>query len=361
MTYYEYIGNMHMHTPYSDGEDTHREIADAAIKTKLDFVIVTDHNIWVDHVQGYYGDDQRGYVLLLTGEEIHDRNQLPQVNHCLVYGTQHEMSEYAHHPQTLINAVKERGGLSFLAHPFDTQIPWQQDSSAIAWVDWDVTGYTGLEIWNYMSSFKTYLLTPAQTLRYVYQPHKAMLGPSAETLAKWDALLATGQKVVGIGNSDAHGTRFKVGPLQRVIFPYEYLFQCVNTHILPLAPFSGVVADDEALIYQTLRAGRAFISYQLVGNAKGFRFTGQGATGSAMMGENIRIGASGGVTLQVVAPTRATIKLIRHGEIVATETNKENLTYVALQPGAYRVEVWKLWQGVERCWILSNPIYVDGR
>lgn len=361
MTHYEYIGNMHMHTPYSDGEATHREIADAALKTNLDFIIVTDHNIWVDGVQGYYGDDQRGYVLLLTGEEIHDRTRLPQVNHCLVYGTYRALSDYAHNPQALINAVKAQGGLSFLAHPFDTQIPWQHDSSAIAWVDWDVTGYTGLEIWNYMSCFKAYLLSPAKTLRHVYQPQKAIVGPNPETLAKWDALLATGQRVVGIGNSDAHGTRFRIGPLQRVIFPYEFLFQCVNTHILPSTPFTGVIGDDEALIYQTLRAGRAFISYQILGSARGFRFTAQGATSHAQMGENIRLGTAGGVTLQVVTPRRATIKLIRYGEVVAIETNKENLTYVALQPGAYRVEVWQMFQGIERCWILSNPIYVEGR
>ncbi|MEJ2149133.1 MAG: PHP domain-containing protein, partial [Chloroflexota bacterium] len=66
---YEYIGNAHIHTPYSDGEGSHTEIAQAAVQAGLDFVIVTDHNVLVQGVEGYYhfGTDQD--VLLLTGEE----------------------------------------------------------------------------------------------------------------------------------------------------------------------------------------------------------------------------------------------------------------------------------------------------
>ncbi|HZD10996.1 MAG TPA: PHP domain-containing protein, partial [Candidatus Binatia bacterium] len=68
---HEAVGNMHMHTPYSDGEKWHKEVADDAIRAGLDFVIVTDHNVWVHGVEGYYENDE-GRVLLLTGEEVHD-------------------------------------------------------------------------------------------------------------------------------------------------------------------------------------------------------------------------------------------------------------------------------------------------
>ena len=40
---YELAGNLHMHTPCSDGEKYHAAIAEDAIKAGLDFVIVTDH------------------------------------------------------------------------------------------------------------------------------------------------------------------------------------------------------------------------------------------------------------------------------------------------------------------------------
>lgn len=358
MAYHEYIGNMHMHTPYSDGAASHLEIATAALNAQLDFVIVTDHNIWVDGVQGYYGD--RDYVLLLTGEEVHDRTRQPQVNHCLVYGANREMTPYAANPQTLIDEVSKVGGLTFLAHPFDNSILWQHEEPGITWVDWAISGYTGLEVWNYMSSFKDVLETPWKTLRHAFDPDRAIIGPNPAMLAKWDELLASGQKVVGIGNSDAHGKRYRLGPISHTIFPYDFLFHCINTHILTPTPFKGEVLFDSAMIYQALRHGRAFISYQILGKARGFRFSGQGLSGTyAQMGESIRLQSGSGVTLQTVVPARAHIKLIRHGETVAEEFNVENLTYMALQSGAYRVEVWREYRGHERCWILSNPIYVE--
>lgn len=75
------------------------------------------------------------------------------------------------------------------------------------------------------------------------------------------------------------------------------------------------------------------------------------------MGESIRIGH--GVTLQALAPGRAHIKIIRHGEIVAEEYKTENVTLVVREPGAYRVEAWRHYRGIERAWILSNPIYIE--
>lgn len=354
---HEYIGNMHMHTPYSDGEGSHVEIAEAAIQAGLDFVIVTDHNVWVDGVQGYYGDQAKGYVLLLTGEEVHDRERLPMVNHCLVYNTNQEVSMYAKDPQTLIRQVHQLGGLTFLAHPFDKPIAWQV-SQGIAWVDWEVQYYTGLEIWNYMSDFKDLLVTPWKTVRSVFQPEKYVVGPRDETLAKWDELLIAGKRVVGIGNSDAHGTRFQIGPLRHVVFPYDYLFHCVNTHILAGTHLVGDKDYDAEVIYRTLKAGRVFISYGILGNARGFRFSAQGGQGlSAQMGESIRLGH--GVTLQVLTPAPANIRLIYKGEVVYEEKNGEALVYLAREAGAYRVEVWRDYKGMKRCWILSNPIYIE--
>ena len=37
-----------MHTPYSDGEGSHAQIAIAAQQAKLNFVVVTDHNVLVN-------------------------------------------------------------------------------------------------------------------------------------------------------------------------------------------------------------------------------------------------------------------------------------------------------------------------
>lgn len=356
MTGTEIVGNLHMHTPYSDGAAYHPQIAEYAREVGLDFVVVTDHNLLVNGVQGYYGNSDDGYVLLLTGEEIHDRKRIKQNNHCLVYGVSSEMAKYAEDPQQLIDAVNAENGMTFLAHPFDKPIAWMISGGSIEWETWDIHGFTGLEIWNYMSSFKETALSPLATVWSVFYPERTMIGPNREILDKWDELLATGQRVVGIGGSDAHAQQFRIGFLTHTIFPYDFLFRCVNTHLLLQAPLQGIVEADSRAIYHALRQGHAFISYGLVGDARGFRFTAQGMGITAIMGERIQLGT--GITLQVVAPLRGRIRLVCHGEVVAEESNVENLSFNARQPGAYRVEIWRIYKRRERCWILSNPIYV---
>jgi hypothetical protein len=233
--------------------------------------------------------------------------------------------------------------------------PWSE-GLGIPWVDWDVKGYTGLEICNYMSDWKLSLPTFRQGLQSVFRPEEAFLSPDPRTLAKWDELLATGQRVVGIGNADAHGTYFRWGLLKARVFPYDFLFRCVNTHVLTSTQLSGNVEFDRSLIYAALAQGRAYIGYDIPGDTRGFRFSGQSVDGMVTIGEDIRL--KSGVTLQVKTPRRAHIKIIRHGEIVAENPDADAMVYHAMQPGAYRVEAWLRYKDKPRCWILSNPIYI---
>jgi hypothetical protein len=356
MSFYEYVGNMHVHTTYSDGEWNHAAIAEAAQSVGLDFIMFTDHNIWLHGIEGYYGDDEHGYILLLSGEEVHDRTRIPPGNHLLIYGAEKEAVLYGYDLSVLVKAVDEAGGLTFLAHPDDQPIQWMHEP-AFPWLDRYVEGFTGLEIWNYMSRFKNHIQTRQEAVKSIFRPEDVMVGPSPRTLALWDQLLSMGHDIVGIGNGDAHGSRVSAGPFSHTIFPYDFLFSSVNTHILTKFPLTGDAQHDKSLLYQALRQGRAFIGYDIPGNTRGFRYSAQGQGASALMGEHIRIGP--GVTLQTLVPTRAHIKIIRYGEVVAEEQNVENLTHVVREEGAYRVEVWLPYKGIERAWILSNPIYVD--
>ena len=212
---FEYLGNTHMHTPYSDGTKWHDEIADDAIRAGLDFMIVTDHNIWVDGIEGYY-ENGHGRVLMLVGEELHNPRRNPKASHFLAIGAGTELSPYADDPQKLIEQTKANGGYGFLAHPFDPPAPAFNEDS-LGWQDWDINGFTGLEIWNYMSDFKGQLGNKLRSLRAALNPGKYVSGPETETLAKWDELLATGKRIVGIGGSDAHGFEISFGPFKRLV------------------------------------------------------------------------------------------------------------------------------------------------
>ena len=356
MSWHEYVGNMHVHTRYSDGEDHHAEVAQVAQAAGLNFVIFTDHNLWIDGIEGYYGSQEDGHVLLLSGQEIHDRKRLSGGNHLLVYGAEKDVAASAHDLSTLVDTVASLGGLSFVAHPDDMSVAWIGEP-ALAWQDRYVTGFSGLEVWNFMSRFKDFIQTRSEAISAVFRPEDVVTGPSPQTLALWDEFLASGLHVAGIGGADAHGTHVHIGPVSHVVFPYDYLFSCVYTHVITRYPFNGSLEHDKTQLYQSLKIGRAFIGYDLPGNTRGFRFTAQGQGSSAIMGEHIRLGP--GVTLQVIAPARGHVKIIYQGKIIAEDHNVENLTHVVREPGAFRAEVWIDYHGKERAWLLSNPIYVD--
>lgn len=350
---YEYRGNVHIHTLYSDGTKWHAEVADAAIAAGLDFIIVTDHNVWVDEVEGYYRNEQ-GSVLLLVGEEVHDPRLNPQRNHFLAYGADCELAPHAVSPQKLIDRTNEVGGYGFLAHPYDRAASLVGESE-ISWQDWDVENYAGLEIWNYMSNFKSHLTSLPKILWSVFQPERFIERPLPETLSKWDALLAEGRVVAAVGSSDAHGMTYRLGPLARVVFPYEYLFRAVNTHLVVEQPLTGELEKDKPIILDALGKGRGWIGYDLAQSTSGFRYSAQSKT-KGIMGDILEMGS--GATLQVLAPESCDIRLIHQGRVVAEAKDDKGLTFLATESGAYRVECEIMYRGKDRGWIYSNPVYL---
>lgn len=351
---HEIVTNLHMHTQYSDGTGTHEEIVQAALDANLDVVITTDHNVWVSGIEGYFKDRDR-QVLLLIGEEVHDPGREPQANHLLVFGAGMEVAKEAQDPQQLIDFVEQQGGLSFLAHPFETDAPAFGEPN-LSWVDWQVNGFTGLEIWNAMSEFKSLLRTRLHAFYYAFNPRQIATGPPEETMRKWDALLAEGRQVVAIGGSDAHAFHFKIGPFRKKIFPYSFHFRAVNTHLLLSEALSGNPELDRRLVYEALETGRAFVANDLLAPARGFRFTAQGKESRALMGE--AISTINGVTLQVRLPQKADCTLYKNGQEVKSWSQRENCTHITKEPGAYRVEAYLHYLRRRRGWIYSNPIYL---
>jgi hypothetical protein len=350
----EYIVNLHIHTPYSDGTGSHEEIAMAAIRAEIDVVIVTDHNIWVKGPEGYYQEGEKK-VLLLIGEEVHDRTQIPQKNHLLIIGAEREMAPFAPDHQNLIDKAHDFGALTFIAHPFE-QESRSFNEPDISWVDWNVQGFTGIELWNAMSEFKSLLKGKLKAIYYAYNPKTIGHGPFPAALKKWDEMTDSGQRVVAVGGSDAHAMKGNLGPLKRILFPYEFHFQAVNTHILTEEVLSGNYHKDRKTVLNALRNGHAFVGYDLPESTSGFRFHAQGMGNYVLMGDEINLGH--GITLQIHLPQRAECHLIRNGEIIQTWMDREVISYSSLDRGVYRVEVYINYRRKRRGWIFSNPIYV---
>lgn len=350
---HEIITNLHMHTRYSDGGGSHQDIAAAALRCGLDAVIVTDHNVLLKEFEGYVRSDSRK-VLILIGEEIHDQDRDPQKNHLLVFGTEEELATFADDPQELIDAAHKAGGLSFVAHPDDPAAPAFHETD-ISWVDWTVKGLTGIELWNGFSEFKTVIPSIVHGLFYAYFPKLIAKGPLVETLRKWDDLLSK-DRVVAIGGSDAHALPHRLGPLRRVIFPYDFHFRAINTHILLQQPLTGESKSDKRMILEALATGHCFVGYDLPASTRGFSFTAQGRESSVLMGDEIS--AHGGVTLQAHLPDIAEIRLIKDGQLIREMKNQQTCTHITNEPGVYRIEAYRSYLGRKRGWIFGNPIYL---
>ena len=350
MILHEVVANLHLHTSYSDGARYHAQIAQAAAQAGIHVVIATDHNVWVDGVEGYYDN-----VLLLVGEEVHDVQKLPQSDHLLIYGAEREMAPHPGDSQQLIDAVRQNGGLCFLAHPIERSSPLAPELAAIPWTDWEVNGYTGIELWNYMSEFKALARSKLSVLVYALHPDWGIRGPFRHTLRLWDKLTGEGRRVVAIGGSDAHGNAYSLGPLQRVIFPYRYLFNCVNTHLLLPQPLSRELSTDKAAIYAALRAGHCFVGYDAIAPTLGFRFYARSGSQLVTMGDELKREAA--IIIQVYVPAAADTRLLRDGRVVA-RSHERQMTFTTGVPGVYRVEVYRRHRWRRRGWIFSNPIYV---
>lgn len=357
---FESKGHLHIHTTQSDGAQPPAAIARDALAAGLDFLITTDHNVWVEGVERYHEGETGRRVLLLVGEEVHDVQRRPQGNHCLIFGADTGLAHLAGDPQQLIHAANEAGGFCFIAHPFEiaAQLSHQGELDALNWDDWGVDDYAGLEIWNYMSEFKSLLTGPLAAIRAAYHPERYITGPFADTIEKWDQLLSTGRRVSCLGGSDAHGNTHRLGPLKRTLFPYEFHFRTLNTHLLTAAPLTGDFETDKQMLLRALQQGNGWVGYDAAGDTTGFRFSAQGLKRQAIMGQTLKL-RRGFATLQVTTPAAAHIQLVRNGEVVAESVGSSRLLHQAEESGVYRAQVFTHYAGQKRGWIYSNPIYVQ--
>lgn len=352
----EIVGNLHLHTIASDGTGTHDEVALAAVRAGLDFIVYTDHNTWVDGVEGWYQDPASGRRLLrLMGQEINDQDLEPELNHMLCHFVSHDLNGVAHDPQRLIDTAMQSGGLTFLAHPLERP-GLRAASETYPWISWDICGYTGIELWNAMTDVKWRLRSLwFRAVLGAFVPNWVLSAPFPEVLAKWDDLLADGRPVVAIGGSDAHAMSFSLGPLTRTVYPYEFLFSAVNTHIILPEPLASDVTAAKRQIHQALSAGHCFVGNSQVVSPRGFKFVGVSGTQEAMMGDTITL--DGSLDLQVSSPHPAYMRLIKDGRCIA-EAFDQSLAWHGHQPGVYRVEAYRRYWGELRGWVFTNPIYV---
>jgi len=176
-----YLGELHSHTLHSDGK---HDLATLAAKVKAlggDFLALTDHNTMAGHIAP--GELP---VVLLAGCELTTFN-----GHHPIYwppGADTELVPW--HAQGRVRslaeiapAVRQRGGLVGVAHPFSIGDPICTGCRAPA--DLDPTSFDLLEVW------------------YKQWDHAG--GDNRASRALWDRLWQAGHRVTAVAARDWHG------------------------------------------------------------------------------------------------------------------------------------------------------------
>ena len=346
---FEYMGNLHIHSSYSDGGGNIPKIIQSAAKAGLDFVCLNDHDHMTDdlhlHEEGFHQN-----VLVLVGLEIGGR-----YHHYLAYDLKEKISSQDLSPQEVIDRVNQQGGIGFLAHPFEKGMPFTQRSLAYTWNDLSVTGYTGISIWDFSSRWKERIKTPFHGLFFLTFKRQALKAPSRKTLSFWDELCRQ-RRVTAIGGSDAHGSFFKWGLIRFRPLSYDYLLRTINIHIFLNKRMPKQFEEAKKEVYTAMKEGRLFIAHDRLRPAMGFRFYFISDEGSDLiMGEEspFRPGQ-----LVVELPEKGEIRLVKDGRTERVWQGSEAF-YRVPEKGVYRIEVYRYlsvfgW----RPWIFSNPIYL---
>lgn len=344
--YYDYPGVIHLHSTHSDGIKDVAAIIKAAQKANCRYLILTDH----DTLKALPQEGWYNHTALLVGEEVTvGEDQGHYLGLRLDSAVRPRQS-----PQATINTVTEQGGIGFISHPFDRT--WAAHFNfrltPVTWKDWDVTGFTGIEIWNYSWDWAEGFDGLLKALWGLLHPDGAIDGPPAEALQKWDELLRR-RRVTGIAGVDAHG----------YFYSYRRMFKTLRTHVLLNKPLSfqpSFFERDKNLICDALGKGNCYLSYDSLKDGSGFMFTADNGRQRGIMGDEVRLGE--GVTLQLSSPHPALLRIVKDGEVIAGAENSRSLAKTVDQPGAYRAEAFlsaKGPGGIYRPWIYSNPVYVS--
>ncbi|MFO0923669.1 MAG: PHP domain-containing protein [Pirellulales bacterium] len=379
-TYVDHRANLHVHSAFShDSRGTIEEIVVAAKQAGTSVLMFSEHpaahyDFFVDGHQGL-----RDGVLLIPGAEM---------NGFLVYPMQSLKGKEQLEKQDLSNAIRERGGLTFVSHLEER-------------MEWEVRGVTGCEIYNTHADFKTEkrllssLKNPLWLIQakamfdtYPQEALSAILDYPADYLKRYDQLCQI-HPHTGVSANDAHQNvglvlrltdagkisvedplGEKLLELDRAIYeaaqpipdtakagdvlyrlqldPYAKSLRHVGTHLL----MRGLTQAD---VWESLNAGRAYVSFDWLGETRGFDLS--IVTGSTRHEMGSQLSWKEGSRMVGYSPLPVRWKIFRNGELIH-EAQARDLDWPVSQSGIYRAECWLSLADTDYIWILANPFYL---
>lgn len=335
-------GVVHVHTSLSDGGGTPLDVIAAAKAAGLGFVAITDHN----NVDAKPHEGYRDGVLVLVGSELSTT-----AGHILALGIPDPVFRFSGDGADGLEDVRDLGGFAFAAHPMSPR-------SDFRWTGWDLPGPWGIELLNGDSQWRAagwprlLRMAAAYPLNPPYALAASLTDP-AETLGRWDALLAR-RPVAGVMGADAH-QRAPVTRKVGVPFPsYRSVFRLARSHVLLDRPLSGAAEADARAVAEALARGRSYVGIDALAPADGVFFVAEADGARWTMGDTVaprtglRLRAGGRM------PKGARVVILKDGKPAAEGQGEAAIDSAA--PGIYRAEV-RL-DGWDVPWVLTNAIAV---
>lgn len=373
----EYRGILHSHSELShDSEVPFAEILRVMKAIKIDFICLSDH---CAEGRADFNLQWRGIhdgKLFVPGFEMKEGIMPFGVASGVVLSNRTDSDDLA-------RQITAGGGVLFYAHPEEPRV-------------WDRPELTGMEIYNIHADFKAVAKRPSLLLpdllvnqrRFPEQVFHSMFRRPEAVLRRWDDLNRT-RHITGIAGNDCHqntGLRgfitatntFRIedtsprtiaeyklnwfthfvarvcfGPLapNRRLFhfqldPYERMARFVNTHVLARQL-------TEPALMESLRAGRAFIGFDMIADSAGFLWLAESGKGRAVMGETLAFSAR--TRLRAVSPRSCRFTVVKDGT-VAYQQEGRTLEWTPPGPGKYRVEAELKVLDEWVPWVYANPI-----
>lgn len=354
-------GILHIHTNRSDGRGTPDEIAAAAARAGLKFIVFTDHG---DATRTPDAPVYRSGVLCLDGVEISTTG-----GHYVALDMGAAPYPLAGEARGVVEDVRRLGGFGIAAHP-DSPKPelrwsdWDAPIDGVEWINpdtsWRVHAVTGWRSrFRLLDGLLHYPIRPAETLA-------SLLTDFESAMAHWTAL-ANRRPIIGVAGVDAHAklefrsadpgdNRFSV-PLPN----YEASFRMLSVHVTPERPLSGPSGDaaaDAALVMRAIRAGHLYMAIDGFASPPAFEFTATNMRGTAHEGDELSVGGPVSLHLRSNAPPGFTTIIWRGSEVLKSEARNELSIDAGEEPAVYRAEVRTNDPDRPRTWLLGNAIYV---
>ena len=334
----EVAGAIHLHSCYSDGSGTLREITAAAARAGIDFLILTDHDTLRPASDGWQG--WRDGVLVVVGAEITCRDR----SHVVALGASDVETLRQKPLRRVLFDLASQGAVAIVAHAHPARI-MGYPLKAGELLDWEVPGFAGVELWSFMHDICDGL-TPWRIPSFLQTWRQRIGGPHPDTIAHWDRITQN-RRFAAVGALDNHAVAMPV--LGTRILPYEDVFRTLRTHVF-CDRWPGGPEDADRLV-DAIRRGRCFMALDLEADARGFRFEAERDGERLWMGEQHLW--QGPTTLRVHSPVRAQLVVLHDGRrACVAETSA--LEHRAEGPGVYRVEA----RIDGRPWVYTNPIYL---